>query len=184
MKTLSERVGRALACVAAMLAMAPAALGGCSSSSSAKSGAANDCHATPLACPEGQTCWPVTASFGFACVQSNPNAGFLASCTDTLGQASCGDGMTCDANDSSGKGACTYFCDAVHTCPAGYDCRATNVGGPQGPTIQLCRLANETLGDGGASGDDDGPSGPPPGYLDDGGFALPEGGTDAGVPHQ
>jgi hypothetical protein len=38
-------------------------------------------------------------------------------------------------------GVCTLYCDPVvgPLCPYGYTCFATNVGGPTGPSIKVCR---------------------------------------------
>ncbi len=35
---------------------------------------------------------------------------------------------------------CTYYCGSSGTsCPQGYDCRTTYVGGASGPAIEICR---------------------------------------------
>jgi hypothetical protein len=59
--------------------------------------------------------------------------------------------MLCDATDPDGSGQCTQYCSQSSPCPAGYSCRATQVG-TGGPSVDICRATTETTspGDGGA----------------------------------
>jgi hypothetical protein len=98
------------------------------------------CAADPLACPSGQTCWPVDTTPTLACITSRVSGGgFHASCDDSVGVATCASGMACDAVPPSIAGACTYYCDPAHACPGGYSCIQTRVGGESGPVISVCR---------------------------------------------
>jgi hypothetical protein len=107
----------------------------CSSASSSAPPAS--CLSDPKSCGPGKTCWAVDAVPNFACVASGP-AAFAAPCDDTIGQATCGDGLTCDQTGPS-KGACTHFCDESTPCPSGYTCWETHAGSSNGPSLLLCR---------------------------------------------
>jgi hypothetical protein len=96
----------------------------------------------------------------FACVASGRGA-FAAPCDNTIGAATCGDGLTCDQVGPE-KGACTHFCDEATACPQGYGCYETHVGSPSGPTLLVCRPGVPTgapEGGGGGSDDDAGGGG-------------------------
>jgi hypothetical protein len=98
------------------------------------------CAGDPLACPAGETCWPIDTTPTLACIVSRvAGGGFLAACDDSVGIATCASGMACDAVPPTISGACTYYCDPSHACPSGYSCVQTRVGGQSGPVISVCR---------------------------------------------
>lgn len=142
-------------------------------SSSGSSNQSTPCNDDPSVCATGTTCWPTDAVPHFACLASDPANGFRASCQDSIGKATCSDGLTCDATGSSSGGTCTYFCNPANPtpCPQGYSCRTTHVGGATGPSIDLCRPGTDV-----DSGPPPGDSGPP----DDGGFVIPDAASDSG----
>jgi hypothetical protein len=121
-----------------------ASIAGCSSSP------ASDCSSNPFQCSAGTTCTvkecpcstsPCTSSNctpTFACLPSTTDlAG--ASCTSTLGSASCADGLTCIVTDN--QGTCTPYCNAANPCPTGDTCQAMSVMlGVSPPVIYVCEL--------------------------------------------
>jgi hypothetical protein len=116
-----------------------AAQQGCSSSSSRAAG--SSCGADPATCPSGTTCWPADSVPDLQCLPSNPAAGFGAACTQSIGQATCADGLACDQVGPS-SGSCTSYCSATLPCPASYSCRTTQLGtGISAPSIDICRPA-------------------------------------------
>ena len=145
------------------------AVSACSSSSSSTPPAS--CLSDPASCGAGHTCWPVDTVPNFACVTSGP-AAFAAPCDNTIGQATCGDGLTCDQLGPS-KGACTSFCDANTACPNGYSCWETHVGSANGPALDLCRQGVPQAPVEGGVEDDGG--------LDDGNRFAYDGQTDSPV---
>jgi hypothetical protein len=89
-------------------------------------------------------CWPASIDGNgipvFDCLPSVQGTGLLAPCEDSIGTATCSDGMTCDATTHDGQGACTFYCDSQTPCPLLYTCSPVQVGdGATAPTIQLCR---------------------------------------------
>jgi hypothetical protein len=145
------------------------------SSSSPSSGAPTPCNENPWECTAGQTCWPKTAAV-FACL--NSGGGKVGSaCLDTVGVATCGDGLTCLQTGTSG-GVCTQYCDNTdvsHACPSGQMCAtASFVGG--GPQFQICVAPGALTPDAGggpANTVDSGGALPPPGAgSGDGGAAA------------
>jgi hypothetical protein len=102
-----------------------------------------------------------------------------------VGHATCADGLACDQTGPA-NGTCTYYCGAgASTCPSGYECRETHIGGPTGPAIDICRGAG-LVDDGGVpfeSGTyDDG--GCIQSITDGGGFCVGDANADGGPQHQ
>src|SRR5262249_43153242 len=92
----------------------------------------------------------------FACIPSAPSGAFGVGCQNSIGTATCADGLACDAVMGQSEGPrCTYYCDlsGQEPCPPQYQCRSTHVGGAGGPAIQVCRYGTD---DGGAVPHDDG----------------------------
>ena len=112
---------------------------GCSSSGAAPQ--AGSCLDDPTACPAGQTCWPVSATPTFACIASASKGAFGVACENSIGAATCGDGLACDAVQGAASTRCTYYCDIAKGkgCPPNYDCVSTQTGGASGPMIPICR---------------------------------------------
>ncbi len=123
----------------------------CSSSSSSPS----PCNENPWECTAGQTCWPKTEG-AFACLNSGAGKAGSA-CQDTIGAATCGDGLACFQTGTSG-GVCTPYCDnsdTSHACSAGQTCQmALLVGG--GPQFQICVAPQTSTLDGSANPGDSG----------------------------
>ncbi len=127
------------AALAGTLALCIVAVGACSSSSSTSLAPGAACAMTPTQCPMGTTCWPADSVPNLKCLASDPNNGFGAMCNQQIGHPTCADGLACDQT-SMAPGTCTYYCGpAGRGCPPTYDCRMTNVGGPNGPAIDICR---------------------------------------------
>jgi hypothetical protein len=140
----------------------------CSSSSGATEGGP-DCRENPASCKAGETCWPVTAT-SFACLTSEPSGMQGAACKETPGQATCADGLLCDATNSTGSGICTAYCGAGgHECPGGYACVTTTVSGGTG-SMSICRGEQNQSADGGVI------------YIDGGTFGTDGSAYDAYIP--
>lgn len=127
--------------VALLLALAGAAAVGCSSNSSsnaADSGAAKPCNENGGSCPDGQTCWPQSAST-FACL--NAGAGKAGdSCQNSPGTPTCGHGLACLQQAAAG-GTCVPYCDPTNpaeACPSGAQCTTAVLGGASGPSFDVC----------------------------------------------
>lgn len=123
------------------LALAGGAAVGCSSNSSssgAGSGASKPCNENGGSCPDGQTCWPQSAST-FACL--NEGSGKAGdSCQNTPGTPTCGHGLACLQQTEAG-GTCVPYCDPTNpaeACPSGSQCTTTVLGGASGPTFEVC----------------------------------------------
>jgi hypothetical protein len=109
------------------------------STSSTPAGAAAACGGDPLACAAGTTCWPADSVPDLRCLPSDPAGGVGAACDQTVGRATCADGLACDQTGSAG-GSCTEYCSATQPCPAGFACRTTHIGsGAAAPSVNLCR---------------------------------------------
>ncbi len=111
----------------------------CSSSSVRPGGVGSSCSADPTICQAGTTCWPADTVPHLECLPSTAGAGFGATCQQSVGQATCGDGLACDQVGAT-AGSCTSYCSATIACQAGYSCRMTTVGtGSAAPSIDICR---------------------------------------------
>jgi hypothetical protein len=156
--------GAALVCAIALA---------CSSSKAPAAASASPCPADPSQCPAGTTCWLADSMSTLKCLPSNPGGGFGVSCMESIGQATCADGLVCDQL-SAANGACTYYCGgAGRACPTGYTCFQTHVG-MGGPTIDICRSGSPMI-DGGPPPPDDG------GGCDDCGIGpIPDASVDGG----
>ncbi len=117
------------------------------SSKGAGAGGEAECASTPTECPQGQTCWPTSATT-LGCIASEPAAVAGATCTEQYNQATCGDGMLCDSTSPTGTGQCALYCGPTSACPAGYSCNTTQVGA-SGPMVDICRLAAQSTSDDG-----------------------------------
>jgi hypothetical protein len=94
-------------------------------SSSSGSGAATPCNEDPWQCPTGQTCWPNSAGSGFECLNSAAGVSAGASCNDSEGVPTCGDGQLCYQSMPPVLGVCVDYCSlsiAGHGCAAGSTC--------------------------------------------------------------
>jgi hypothetical protein len=129
---------------------------------SSKASAVASCAANPTACSAGETCWP-TGPTTLQCLASLKSAGVGAACVEAYNQVTCGDGMLCDATDSSGNGQCVMYCGSAADCPTGSSCETIQVGST-GPTVSVCRIAPASP-DGGRDGGV---------YYVDGGVELPD----------
>lgn len=127
-----------------------AAFWACSSSSVGAAAPGSSCTTNPANCPTGTTCWPADSVPNLRCLASNPAGGFGASCDQSIGKATCADGLACDQTGPS-PGSCTYYCGAsgTATCPTGYECRDTHIGGANGASVDICRPAALPAGDAG-----------------------------------
>lgn len=147
----------------------------CSSSSSSPSGAAS-CGTDTTVCKAGTTCWPADSVPNLSCLPSDQASGFGAACQQTPGKATCADGMACDQESAAG-GTCTYYC-GNRVCPTNYSCFTTNIGGPNGPAIDICRAGGLPGQEGGVPMSGDG------GGFTDAAF-IPDGPAgDGGPAHQ
>ena len=130
------------------------AFGACSSSSSSSPlSPGSVCSSDPPGCPSGTTCWPADSTPTLKCLPSQPGGGFGAACQQSIGQATCAEGLGCDQTGPS-DGHCTYYCGSGgRSCPAGYGCYSTHVGNG-GPAVDICRPGGLEL-DGGFASDAD-----------------------------
>jgi hypothetical protein len=149
----------------ALAGAAAAATVGCSSSpsSNADSGAPKPCNENGGACPDGQTCWPQSATT-FACLNEGPGK-VGDSCQNTPGTPTCGHGLAC-LQTTSTCGTCLPYCDPTNpaeACSRG-QCTTAVLGGASGPQFEVCVGAAPACG-GADAGTDSGSS---------------SGGTDAG----
>lgn len=122
----------------------------CSSTSSSTS-APGPCNENPWECGAGQTCWPKDAVPTFACLNSGGGKKGDA-CSNTPGNATCGDGLACLQTTSAG-GTCVTYCDSTntaHACASGEACTTAIVGGASGPQIHVCVGTKVPQGDAGA----------------------------------
>lgn len=181
MLTLSRMGVRGTAGISATLTagMIALAIAACSSSNASPPAPGASCLSAPSMCPSGQTCWPVDKALDFSCIPSQPKGAFGSACNDSIGVATCSDGQTCDSTSSGMAGTCTLYCDPIEgpLCPYGFTCFSTNVGGPTGPSIKVCRATPAsdagTSNDGGFMGVDGGP--PPDNIIDGGGYVPTDG---------
>jgi hypothetical protein len=137
-------LGLAFAVSAVFASIAGCYSTGCSSTP------AGDCSSNPFQCSAGTTCTvnDCTCSTSsctstdctptFACLPSTTDlAG--ASCTSTLGKASCSDGLTCVVVGD--QGTCTPYCNPANPCPMGDTCQPMTVMlGVSPPVIYVCEL--------------------------------------------
>jgi len=102
--------------------------------------AASPCTGNPAACPSGTTCWPATTSAALECLPTHDGGAFGGACVQQIGVVTCAEGLACDQVGPD-AGSCTYYCGSAsgRTCPKGFGCYLTNVGGSGGPTVELCR---------------------------------------------
>ena len=110
-------------------------------SSSSGSGAATPCNEDPWQCPAGQTCWPNSAGSGFECLNSAAGVSAGASCNDTEGVPTCGDGQLCYQSMPPTLGVCVEYCSlsvAGHGCAAGSTCGNLVLEGNQSLATQVC----------------------------------------------
>jgi hypothetical protein len=117
----------------------------CSSSNS------TPCNQNPWECPTGQTCWPDTAT-SFECLNSGPGQ-IGSACEDSVGTATCGDGLACLATNGV-NGTCTPYCsntDPSHACTGGALCATATLLGSS-ITFQICATGVLATDGGAASG--------------------------------
>jgi len=120
---------------------------GCSSSSSP---AGQGCNENPWECPAGQTCWPKDQT-SFACFRSGQGAAGEA-CENSVGAATCGDGLACLETGTAASGTCSAFCDSTnpsHACSAGETCRMAILLGVANAQFQVCVSTSASTTDGG-----------------------------------
>jgi hypothetical protein len=132
------------------------------------------CNENPWECTAGQTCWPTSAA-AFACLNSGPGVAGGA-CKDSVGIATCGDGLAC-LETSASNGTCTPYCDnanASHACPSGLTCQLVQVLASGEAQFQVC-VGGDVGSDAGPGGDssssgaDSGTTAPPATGAADGG---------------
>jgi hypothetical protein len=119
------------------LAASALVVAGCGTSANEQADAGQDCLSNPQ-CPVGMTCWPTSAT-AFACLPSDPSAGFGADCIEYAGKPTCADGLFCDATNANGSGTCTSYCSATIECRSGYSCFQTSIEGDAGTSVEVCR---------------------------------------------
>lgn len=76
-------------------------------------------------CPTGQVCWPNASLNGFACLNAAVGVEEGASCVNTAGSATCGEGLACVMLMGQSSGSCMAYCDpaiAGKGCAAGQTC--------------------------------------------------------------
>jgi hypothetical protein len=156
------------------------ALVGAHCASKASAGPNGSCTADPTVCSAGETCWP-TSLTTLGCLASQKGVAVGAACTEAYNQVTCGDGMLCDATDTSGIGQCVKYCGPAADCPTGYSCQVTQVG-TGGPTVHVCRIAAVTP-DGGGDGGWDGETYDEGGELPDISY-IPDVALDVAPAHQ
>lgn len=118
-------------------------LGGCSSSSGGGSSPPPPCNESPFECPAGQTCWLDSAGTAFACLDSAAGVAVGATCVNTVGTPTCGDGELCyqSATGAGASGTCAEYCDPTspaHGCAAGYACAELELETSAGLTTHVC----------------------------------------------
>lgn len=129
------------------------ALVACSSSSTGSS-SGGACNSNPWSCPSGQTCWPTNSTGNFECLNSKQGVQKGAACQNYPGSPTCGDGMFCFQQTTTG-GTCTTYCDSsnpAHGCAAGETCTPITVGATTTPQAYVC-LPNGSTQDAGAQND-------------------------------
>lgn len=132
-------------------------------------GAAATCADDPFLCPAGQTCWPTSTAGTFACLDSAAGVAVGSTCSNIVGQPSCGDGQLCFQQSSATPGYCAAYCsptDPAHACAAGSACATITLGSGQ---THACISTNGAAGAGGGAGSDGGDEG-----------SAGSGGSDAG----
>ncbi len=99
------------------------------------------CGDDPTQCPAGTTCWPATTSAALECLPTEDAGALGAPCEQRIGEPTCAEGLACDQTGPA-AGVCTAYCESSGAeCAQGFACRSTRVGGPDGPSVNLCREA-------------------------------------------
>lgn len=83
------------------------------------------CNELGGACPAGQVCWPNASQTGFECLNAAVGAGKGSTCVNTLGSATCDEGLACVMLQGQTSGSCMTYCDpaiAGKGCEAGETC--------------------------------------------------------------
>ncbi len=104
-----------------------------------------DCQDHPWDCPEGSTCWPVSADGATFDCRPGGSGQTGACCQNLIGVPTCGAGDVC-LGTSTVPSACRRLCkvgDASHPCPASTAC-VEHALVPGGAPFAVCEPAPAT----------------------------------------
>ena len=74
------------------------------------------CNTAPqTSCGAGQVCW-IQTSLAYACVAAQAGVGNGAECRNTIGAASCDEGLACYQKQGAPAGTCVPFCAPDNAC--------------------------------------------------------------------